>query len=118
MATPAKINHTLLSLTYKIDVLVTANGGEWPTVLVSINGQKNLWSLKHASNHVVYYLAILSCLVEAIEQNAHHVHIEVGDQVVMRQLNGKQQAQQRHTAALLAAIKQTASQIKGSVTVT
>ncbi|WP_197417806.1 MULTISPECIES: hypothetical protein [unclassified Sphingomonas] len=92
---------------------MTANGNVHPKIFVEVNGVARHWSLTEASNHIVYFLAILSCLVDAIATGAHDVTIEIGNQTATRLINGSQTAREQHILVLLQAVKVAASAIPG-----
>ena len=102
-------------LSYTIHVSLTNNGDPNPGIIVTTNGVKKKWSVKHCTNHIGYYLAILECTIDAVVKGADGADFIVGNQVVTRQLNGLEEPQTRHTIALLDAIKIVANPLSGGI---
>ena len=102
---------------YTVHVSVTRNGDRQPSIEVVTNGTARQWTMPQASNHVVYYLAVLSCIVDAIALGATSAVVEIGDQTAARQLNGHEIPQQKHTRALYEAIWIAAGALSGKLIV-
>ncbi|MBA4045671.1 MAG: hypothetical protein C0510_00190 [Erythrobacter sp.] len=102
---------------YAVQVSVFKNGDLRPKIEVTVNGKRRNWNIPRCSNHVAYYLAVLSCLTDAIANGASSVTVEIGDQTARRQLNGQEMPRQKHTIALHEAVRVAASALNGTFVV-
>ncbi|UVI38404.1 hypothetical protein [Qipengyuania spongiae] len=89
---------------YTVKVSVTANGDLLPDVDVTVNGTTRNWHFPKATNEVVFYLAILSCVIDAVANGAHSALVEIGNQTATRQLNGSEKPRKKHIRALNEAV--------------
>ena len=105
------------TLHYVVHVSVTANGDHLPKVEVTINGKKRSWTLAKATNEWVYYLAVLSCIVDAVANGAHSAVVDIGDQTATRQLNGTDKPSKKHIRALNEAIRVAKQALPGGARV-
>lgn len=102
---------------YNVAVSVTRNGDLKPEIEVAINGHKRSWSIPKASNHVVYYLAVLSCIIDAVANGATSAVVNIGNQTATRQLDGSEKPKLSHTIALHEAVWIAAGALPGGLKV-
>lgn len=102
---------------YTVKVSVTANGDLLPEVDVTVNGVERRWHLPKATNEMVYYLAVLSCVIDAVADGAHSAIVDIGDQTARRQLNGIEEPRKKHIFALNEALKISGQALPGGLQV-